>query len=161
MNQGRWDRGIHKHRDTRNALVMDLYQFTVGRSITRPGVQAPPFTLLIAVDDATGTVGRGPFLREGGDHICFLLTQGLAQSVALPWPSALTGTGSSGARRGPPSPEWRPSSARPSPKSAPAFEHTSVGWSRNRPTWTAACEGLPGKVRYGEPMTNCCAAFPE
>ena len=34
VNQGHWGRGMHKHWDTLNAMVMDLYQVKVVRSIT-------------------------------------------------------------------------------------------------------------------------------
>ena len=34
VNQGHWDRGIHKQWDTLNAIVVDLYQVKVVRSIT-------------------------------------------------------------------------------------------------------------------------------
>ena len=51
------------------------------------GEQAPPFTLLIAVDDATGTVADALFCEQEDAHSYFVLIQGLVQrcgiSVAL------------------------------------------------------------------------------
>ena len=48
------------------------------------GDQAPPFTLLIAVDDATGTVVDALFCEQEDAHSYFLLIQGLVQHLGLP-----------------------------------------------------------------------------
>ena len=48
------------------------------------GGQAPPFTLLIAVDDATGTVVDALFCEQEDAHSYFLLIQGLVQQVGIP-----------------------------------------------------------------------------
>ena len=48
------------------------------------GDQAPPFTLLIAVDDATGTVVDALFCQQEDAHSYFLLIQSLP---AGPWRS--------------------------------------------------------------------------
>ena len=48
------------------------------------GGQAPPFTLLIAVDDATGTVVDALFCEQEDAHSYFLLIQGLKQHVGIP-----------------------------------------------------------------------------
>ena len=48
------------------------------------GGQAPPFTLLIAVDDATGTVVDALFCQQEDAHSYFLLIQGLVQHVGIP-----------------------------------------------------------------------------
>lgn len=48
------------------------------------GDQVPPFTLLIAVDDATGTVVNALFCEEGEAYTYFLLIQDLVQSVGIP-----------------------------------------------------------------------------
>ena len=48
------------------------------------GDQAPPFTLLIAVDDATGTVVAALFWEKEDAHSYFRLTQGLMQRRGLP-----------------------------------------------------------------------------
>ena len=48
------------------------------------GGQAPPFTLLIAVDDATGTVVDALFCKQEDAHSYFLLIQGLVQHVGIP-----------------------------------------------------------------------------
>ena len=49
------------------------------------GDQAPPFTLLIAVDDATGTVVAALFWEKEDAHSYFLLIQGLLQSFGIPF----------------------------------------------------------------------------
>ncbi len=46
--------------------------------------QAPPFTLLIAVDDATGTVVNALFCEKEEAYTYFLLIQDLVQSVGIP-----------------------------------------------------------------------------
>ena len=48
------------------------------------GVQAPPFTLLIAVDDATGTVVDALFCGQEDSHNYFQLIQGLVQRCGIP-----------------------------------------------------------------------------
>ena len=48
------------------------------------GDQAPPFTLLIAVDDATGTVVDALFWEKEDAPSYFLLIQGLLQSCGIP-----------------------------------------------------------------------------
>ena len=48
------------------------------------GDQVPPFTLLIAVDDATGTVAHALFCEKEESYTYFLLIQDLVQSVGIP-----------------------------------------------------------------------------
>ena len=48
------------------------------------GDQEPPFTLLIAVDDATGTVVNALFCEKEEAYTYFLLIQDLVQSVGIP-----------------------------------------------------------------------------
>ncbi len=48
------------------------------------GDQAPPFTLLIAVDDATGTVVDALFCEKEDAHSYFVLIQNLVQHLGLP-----------------------------------------------------------------------------
>ena len=48
------------------------------------GDQAPPFTLLIAVDDATGTVFDALFCEQEDAHNYFLVMQGLIQRCGIP-----------------------------------------------------------------------------
>ena len=48
------------------------------------GNQAPPFTLLIAVDDATGTVVDALFCEQEDAHNYFLLIQALIERLGLP-----------------------------------------------------------------------------
>ena len=48
------------------------------------GDQVPPFTLLIAVDDATGTVAHALFCEKEEAYTYFLLIQDLVQSVGIP-----------------------------------------------------------------------------
>ena len=48
------------------------------------GDQVPPFTLLIAVDDATGTVVNALFCEKEEAYTYFLLIQDLVQSVGIP-----------------------------------------------------------------------------
>ena len=48
------------------------------------GDQAPPFALLIAVDDATGTVLDACFCEKEDARSYFLLIQGLVQQLGLP-----------------------------------------------------------------------------
>ena len=48
------------------------------------GDEVPPFTLLIAVDDATGTVANALFCEKEEAYTYFLLIQDLVQSVGIP-----------------------------------------------------------------------------
>ena len=48
------------------------------------GDQVPPFTLLLAVDDATGTVVHALFCEKEETYTYFLLIQDLVQSVGIP-----------------------------------------------------------------------------
>ena len=48
------------------------------------GDQVPPFTLLIAVDDATGTVVDALFCQQEDAHSYFLLIQSLIERLGLP-----------------------------------------------------------------------------
>ena len=48
------------------------------------GEQVPPFTLLIAVDDATGTVVDALFCEQEDAHSYFLLVHGLVQRCGIP-----------------------------------------------------------------------------
>ncbi len=48
------------------------------------GDQVPPFTLLIAVDDATGTVAGALFCEKEETYTYFLMIQDLVQSVGIP-----------------------------------------------------------------------------
>ena len=48
------------------------------------GHQVPPFKLLLAVDDATGTVVEALFCEKEDSHKYFLLIQGLPQHLGLP-----------------------------------------------------------------------------
>ena len=48
------------------------------------GDQVPPFTLLIAVDDATGTVAHALFCAKEEAYTYFLLIQDLVQRVGIP-----------------------------------------------------------------------------
>ena len=76
------------------------------------GEQAPPFTLLIAVDDATGTVADALFCEQEDARSYFLLIQrAWCSVVAYPSLSTPTGTGSSGTRPAPVSLGCQPSSA--------------------------------------------------
>ena len=77
------------------------------------GDRVPPFTLLIAVDDATGTVVDALFCEKEDAHSYFLLIQRLLQRRGIPLACTPTGTGSSGTRPAPASPGRQPSSAGP------------------------------------------------
>ena len=48
------------------------------------GGPAPPFALLIAVDDATGTVVGALFCEQEDAHSYFVLIQGLVQHLGAP-----------------------------------------------------------------------------
>ena len=72
------------------------------------GGQAPPFTLLIAVDDATGTVVDALFCEQEDAHSYFLLIRAWCSMSAYQSHSTPTGTGSSGTRPAPASPDANP-----------------------------------------------------
>ena len=118
-------RRLPKHRVRRQRMPREgmLIQMD-GSHHPWSGDQAPPFTLLIAVDDATGTVVDALFCEQEDAHSYFLLIQSLVQHhrgrrpanatpSAYPLPSTPTGTGSSGTRPAPASPGCQPSSAGP------------------------------------------------
>ena len=78
------------------------------------GDQTPPFTLLIAVDDATGKVVDALFCDQEDAHSYFLLVQGLVQRHGVPIALyTATGTGSSSTHQDPDWPGRQPSSAGP------------------------------------------------
>ena len=77
------------------------------------GDQAPPFTLLIAVDDATGTVVDALFGEQEDAHSYFVLIHGLVQRYGIPVALYTDRTESSGTRPAPAYPGCRPSSAGP------------------------------------------------
>ena len=77
------------------------------------GDQAPPFTLLIAVDDATGAVVNALFCEKEEAYTYFLLMRDLVQGVGIPVVLYVNRHGSSGILQGPVFPEWPPSSAGP------------------------------------------------
>ena len=77
------------------------------------GDLAPPFTLLIAVNDATGTVMGARFCEQEDAHSYFLLIRGLVSIAACPWLSILTATQCSSTRRDPVALRRLPSSAEP------------------------------------------------
>ena len=72
------------------------------------GDRMPPFTLLIAVDDATGTVVDALFCEKEDAHSYFLLIQRLLQRRGIPSPSTPTDTGSSRTRPAPASQDANP-----------------------------------------------------
>ena len=75
----------HKHRVRRQRMPREgmLIQMD-GSHHPWLGNQAPPFTLLIAVDDATGTVVDAFFCEQEDAHSYFLLIHGLVQHVGIP-----------------------------------------------------------------------------
>ena len=77
------------------------------------GDRMPPFTLLIAVDDATGTVVDALFCEKEDAHSYFLLIQRLLQRRGIPLALYTDRQGSSGTRPAPASPGCQPSSAGP------------------------------------------------
>ena len=77
------------------------------------GDQALPFALLIAVDDATGTVLDACFCGKEDARSYFLLIQGLVQQLGLPVALYMTGMGYSGTLPGPAFQARQPSSAGP------------------------------------------------
>ena len=74
------------------------------------GDHRPPFTLLLAVDDATGSVVNALFCEQEDSHNYFLLMQNLLRRRGIPWPSIPTATRSSSTRPDPGRPERLPSS---------------------------------------------------
>ena len=77
------------------------------------GDQVPPFTLLIAVDDATGTVVDALFCQQEDAHSYFLLSRAFCSVAAYPSPCTWTGMGSSSTRPAPASLGCQPSLAGP------------------------------------------------
>ena len=74
---------------------------------------SPPFTLLLAVDDATGSVVNALFCNHEDSHNYFLLMQNLLRRCGIPSPSIPTATPSSSTRPDPGRPERPPSSDGP------------------------------------------------
>ena len=74
-----------KHRVRRQRMPREGMLIQVDGSI-HPwlGDQVPPFTLLIAVDDATGTVTDALFCEKEEAYTYFLLIQDLVQSAGIP-----------------------------------------------------------------------------
>ena len=74
-----------KHRVRRQRMPRDGMLIQVDGSF-HPwlGDQVPPFTLLIAVDDATGTVSNALFCEKEEAYTYFLLIQDLVQSAGIP-----------------------------------------------------------------------------
>ena len=74
-----------KHRVRRQRMPREGMLLQVDGSL-HPwlGDQVPPFTLLIAVDDATGTVADALFCEKEEAFTYFLLIQDLVQSVGIP-----------------------------------------------------------------------------
>ena len=77
------------------------------------GDQAPPLTLLIAVDDATGQMVSAWFCEHEDARSYFLLIRALVEHRACPWPSTPIATPCSSTRRDPASLQGPPSSAGP------------------------------------------------
>ena len=77
--------------------------------------QTPPFTLLIAVDDATGKVMDARFCEQEDTRGYFLLIRALVERRVVPVapPCTPIATRYSSTRRDPASPQHRPSSAGP------------------------------------------------
>ena len=74
-----------KHRMRRQRMPREGMLIQMDGSYHRwLGGQAPPFTLLIAVDDATGAVVDALFCEQEDAHSYFLLIQGLVQHVGIP-----------------------------------------------------------------------------
>ena len=80
-----WRRRPPKHRVRRQRMPREGMLIQVDGSF-HPwlGDQVPPFTLLIAVDDATGTVADALFCEKEEAYTYFLLIQDLAQSAGIP-----------------------------------------------------------------------------
>ena len=77
------------------------------------GDDGPQFTILFAVDDATGTVVDALFCEQEEAHSYFMLSRAWCSMSAYQSPSTPTGTGSSDTRPAPASPGCQPSSAGP------------------------------------------------
>ena len=77
------------------------------------GEQAPPFTLLVAVDDATGTVVDALICEQEDAHSYFLLVHGLVQRCGIPVALYTDRHGVFRHTPGSGSPGCRPSSAGP------------------------------------------------
>ena len=107
------------------------------------GDQAPPFTLLIAVDDATGAVVDALFCQQEDAHSYFLLIQSLIERLAYPLPATPTGTAYSDTHPAPASLACRPSSAEP--WRSWGFRWSSPCPRRGRVVWSAR----PGPSRTG------------
>ena len=78
-------RGPPKHRVRRQRMPREGMLIQMDGSY-HPwlGDQVPPFTLLIAVDDATGAVTNALFCEKEAAYTYFLLIQDLVQSVGIP-----------------------------------------------------------------------------
>ena len=74
-----------KHRVRRQRMPREGMLIQMDGSFhTWLGDQVPPFTLLIAVDDATGTVADALFCEKEEAFTYFLLIRDLVQSVGIP-----------------------------------------------------------------------------
>ena len=76
------------------------------------GDHSPPFTLLLAVDDATGSVVNALFCQQEDSHNYFLLMQNLLQRRGIPL-ALYTDRPRSSTRPDPGRPERLPSSDGP------------------------------------------------
>ena len=99
--------GVRRQRMPREGMLSQLD----GRYHPWLGDDRPQFTLLIALDDATGRVVNASFSKKEDARSYFFLIQGLLQRCGIPLPSTPTGTVSSGTHQDPASPARRPSSA--------------------------------------------------
>ena len=100
--------GVRRQRIPREGMLVQLD----GSYHPWLGDDRPQFTLLIAVDDATGCVVNASFSEKEDERSYFLLIQGLVQRCGIPLaPSTPTGTVSSGTHQDPASPVRQPSSA--------------------------------------------------
>ena len=74
-----------RHRVRRQRTPQEGMLMQVDRSFHRwPGEQGPQFTLLLAVDDATGTVANAVFRQEEDTRGYFDLMEGLIQCWGIP-----------------------------------------------------------------------------
>ena len=71
---------VRRQRMTREGMLIQVD----GSHHPWLGDQAPPFALLIAVDDATGTVVAALFCDQEDSRNYFLLIQGLVQRIGVP-----------------------------------------------------------------------------
>ena len=71
---------VHRQRMPREGMLIQVD----GSYHPWLGDQVPPFTLLIAVDDATGTVVNALFCEQEEAYTYFLMIQDLVQSVGIP-----------------------------------------------------------------------------